>query len=96
MLITKNYTQSSISPFLEGLFRLFFRESGLAQIIALLMILVVLSIVYTYLKKESGVFFVKTLAGSFSGAALFLSIVWLFIKIGWFLGSKGAGGLVLD
>ncbi len=85
-----------ISPLLERLIRLFSRESGLAQIIAMLLIFVVLSIVYTYLKKESGVFFVKTLAVSFSGAALFLSIVWLFIKIGWFLGSEGAGGLVLN
>ncbi|MFZ3059832.1 MAG: hypothetical protein WA102_08850 [Candidatus Methanoperedens sp.] len=85
-----------ISPLLERLIRLFSRESGLAQIIAMLLIFVVLSIIYTYLKKESGAFFVKTLAVSFLGAALFLSVVWLFIMIGWFLGSEGAGGLVLN
>lgn len=85
-----------ISPLLERLIRLFSRESGLAQIIALLLIFVVLSIVYTYLKKESGAFFVKTLAVSFLGAALFLSIGWLFVMIVWFLGSQGAGGLVFN
>jgi hypothetical protein len=85
-----------ISPLLERLIRLFSRESGLAQIIALLLIFVVLSIVYTYLKKESGAFFVKTLAVSFLGAALFISIGWLFVMIVWFLGSQGAGGLVFN
>lgn len=85
-----------ISPLLERLIRLFSRESGLAQVIALLLIFVVLSIVYTYLKKESGAFFVKTLAVSFLGAALFLSIGWLFVMIVWFLGSQGAGGLVFN
>lgn len=78
-----------ISPLLEILIRLFLIETGLAQIIAMLLIFVVLSVVYTYFRKESGAFFAKTLVVSFLGAAL-------LVIIGLFLAGQGAGGILIS
>ncbi len=54
-----------LTPAIETITRLFLPEGGANQIFSILLIFITLSICYTYLKKESPVFFIKILTVSF-------------------------------
>lgn len=67
-----------LTPLIEIILRLFLPEAGLSQIFSILLILVMLTICYTYLKKESPTFFKKILAVSFL-VLLIAFVVWFEI-----------------
>ncbi len=65
-----------LTPIIENVSRLFLPEGGANQIFSILLIFIILAICYTYLKKESLVFFIKILAVSF--------LISLIAFAGWF------------
>lgn len=65
-----------LTPVIENVSRLFLPEGGANQIFSIVLIFIILSICYTYLKKESLVFFIKILAVSF--------LISLILFAGWF------------
>src|SRR5574337_896127 len=50
-----------LTPVIENVSRLFLPEGGSNQIFSIISIFIILSICYTYLKKESPAFFIKLL-----------------------------------
>ncbi|GFO96720.1 hypothetical protein ig2599ANME_0910 [groundwater metagenome] len=77
-----------LTPVIEIITRLFLPEGGLNQIFSVLLMSILLSICYTYLKKGSVYLFIKVAA---------VSIVMLFLVIAaWFSISMGEGGLFIS
>lgn len=65
-----------LTPVIEIVSRLFLPEGGANQIFSIVLIFIILSIFYTYLKKESPAFFIKILTVSF--------LISLIAFVGWF------------
>ncbi len=65
-----------LTPVIETITRLFLPEGGINQIFSILLIFIIMSVCYTYLKKESPVFFIKILTVSF--------LISLIAFVGWF------------
>lgn len=77
-----------LTPVIEIITRLFLPEGGLNQIFSVLLMSILLSICYTYLRKGSVYLFMKVAA---------VSIVMLFLVIAaWFSISQGEGGLFIS
>lgn len=65
-----------LAPIIDNVSRLFLPEGPFNQIFSILLIFIILSICYTYLKKESTAFFIKILTVSF--------LISLIAFVGWF------------
>ncbi len=65
-----------LTPIIEIITRLFLPEGGANQIFSIPSIFIILSVCYTYLKKESPAFFIKILTVSF--------LISLTAFVGWF------------
>lgn len=76
-----------LTPIIENVSRLFLPEGGLNQIFSILFIFIILSLCYTYLKKESIVFFIKIST---------ISLLVVFVAtLGWFSASMNEGGMFI-